>query len=408
VAASHASQSWDLTRSGLNTLAPQSVLVAKRLDSDLAVIGLFRTGPGNGQTQAEALVALYQAQSPRIVYRSANFDTDIVDVRKYSVTEPATLVLDYRGKTQLLTPPLQTAQDFTSALLKLESARAPMVCWAAGVGGRSRSDTSQNGYSSVADVLARNNFATRDLLMADLTAVPTDCDEVVLIAPAVALSATAVRAVFDYMSAGGSLLIAGDPWGQNPAAAASLNDVLGPYRLVFSGVLVVEPDASRAFDVITPATVAYGHSPITRDIQGIASVFPQTTEIGGTGFVVGEPVVIAGTTKQSYAIKTPRQALARQARDFAGPFAIMEALEVPAAQQTARVKDGVETLEEMGALISPLILSRVDYQEAARRGWGVTELNPNGPAAEEMRSLWTSIRRRLARIKPRSASRKAA
>jgi chromosome partitioning protein len=80
----------------------------------------------------------------------------------------------------------------------------------------------------------------------------------------------------------------------------------------------------------------------------------------------------------------------------------------PPAQQTARVKDGVETLEEMGALISPLILSRVDYQEAARRGWGVTELNPNGPAAEEMRRLWTSIRRRLARIKPRSASRKAA
>jgi ABC-type uncharacterized transport system involved in gliding motility auxiliary subunit len=337
VAASHGSQSWDLTRSGLNTLAPQSVLVASRLDSDLLVIGLFHSGPGNGQTQAEALVALYQAQSPRVVYRSASFDTDIVDVRKYSVTEPATLVLDYQGRTQLLTAPLQTEQDFTSALLKLESARAPMVCWAAGVGGHSRSDTSQNGYSSVADVLARNNFATRDLLMADLTAVPTDCDEVVLIAPAVALSATAVRAVVDYMSAGGSLLIAGDPWGQNPAAAASLNDVLEPYHLVFSGALVVEPDASRAFDVITPATVAYGHSPITRDIQGIASAFPQTTEIGGTGIVVGMPVVIAGTTKQSYAIKTPRQALARQAGDVAGPFAIMETLEVPAGQKTARV-----------------------------------------------------------------------
>jgi ABC-type uncharacterized transport system involved in gliding motility auxiliary subunit len=337
VAASHGSQSWDLTRSGLNTLAPQSVLVASRLDSDLLVIGLFHSGPGNGQTQAEALVALYQAQSPRVVYRSASFDTDIVDVRKYSVTEPATLVLDYQGRTQLLTAPLQTEQDFTSALLKLESARAPMVCWAAGVGGHSRSDTSQNGYSSVADVLARNNFATRDLLMADLTAVPTDCDEVVLIAPAVALSATAVRAVVDYMSAGGSLLIAGDPWGQNPAAAASLNDVLEPYHLVFSGALVVEPDASRAFDVITPATVAYGRSPITRDIQGIASAFPQTTEIGGTGIVVGMPVVIAGTTKQSYAIKTPRQALARQAGDVAGPFAIMETLEVPAGQKTARV-----------------------------------------------------------------------
>jgi ABC-type uncharacterized transport system involved in gliding motility auxiliary subunit len=337
VLASRGTQSLDLTRSGLNTLAPQSVLAAERLGSDLTVIGLFRTGPGNGQTQGEALVALYQAQSPRIVYRSANFDTDVADVRKYSVTEPGTLVLDYRGKTQLLTPALQTEQDFTSALLKLESDRAPVACWAAGVGGRSRSDTGQNGYSSVADVLARNNFATKDVLMADLTAIPSDCDEVVLIAPAVALSAASVKAIGDYLTTGGSLLVASDPWSPTPAAAASLNDVLKPYGLGFSGGLVVEPDASRAFDAITPAAFAYGSSPITRDIQGFASLFPQTTAIVGTPDAAGAVVVIASTTSRSYAIVTPRQDLTQQAADTPGPFTIMETLEVPAGQKTARI-----------------------------------------------------------------------
>jgi chromosome partitioning protein len=80
----------------------------------------------------------------------------------------------------------------------------------------------------------------------------------------------------------------------------------------------------------------------------------------------------------------------------------------PPAQQTARVQDGVETLEEMGGLISPLILTRVDYQEAARYGWGVTELNPSGAAAQEMRGLWQSIQRRLARAKVRRPARAAA
>ena len=80
----------------------------------------------------------------------------------------------------------------------------------------------------------------------------------------------------------------------------------------------------------------------------------------------------------------------------------------PPAQQSARVRDGAEALEEMGALITPLILARVDYQEAARHGCGVTELNPSGAAAEEMRALWTSIRRRLARGRPRSGARRAA
>ena len=80
----------------------------------------------------------------------------------------------------------------------------------------------------------------------------------------------------------------------------------------------------------------------------------------------------------------------------------------PPAHETARVQDSVETLEEMGGLISPPILLRVDYQEAARHGWGVTELNPYGAAAEEMRGLWQSVKRRLARSKVRRPASRAA
>ena len=80
----------------------------------------------------------------------------------------------------------------------------------------------------------------------------------------------------------------------------------------------------------------------------------------------------------------------------------------PPAHETARVQDGVETLEEMGGLISPLILTRVDYQEAARHGWGVTELSPHGAAAQEMRGLWQSIKSLLARGKVGRPARAAA
>ncbi|HYR54282.1 MAG TPA: hypothetical protein VEQ13_05100, partial [Methylomirabilota bacterium] len=42
VLASKSTAAVDLTRGGLNTLAPQSVLAAKRLTANLQVIGLFR------------------------------------------------------------------------------------------------------------------------------------------------------------------------------------------------------------------------------------------------------------------------------------------------------------------------------------------------------------------------------
>jgi chromosome partitioning protein len=80
----------------------------------------------------------------------------------------------------------------------------------------------------------------------------------------------------------------------------------------------------------------------------------------------------------------------------------------PPDQQTARVQDGVEALEEMGGLISPPILARAEYQEAARHGLGVTELNPYGGAAREMRDLWQSINRRLAQAKVARPAREAA
>ena len=71
----------------------------------------------------------------------------------------------------------------------------------------------------------------------------------------------------------------------------------------------------------------------------------------------------------------------------------------PPAQQSARIEDGAKALEAMGGLLTPLVSTRVDYQEAARHGMGVTELNPHGVAAEEMRDLWASVKRRMARGK---------
>jgi chromosome partitioning protein len=80
----------------------------------------------------------------------------------------------------------------------------------------------------------------------------------------------------------------------------------------------------------------------------------------------------------------------------------------PPAQQTARVEEAAEALEAMGGLLTPLVLARVDYQEAARHGWGVTEINPNGAAASEIKALWASVKRRLARTKAKAPARKAA
>jgi ABC-type uncharacterized transport system involved in gliding motility auxiliary subunit len=330
VLASKSEQSWDLTRAGNNTLAPQSVLVAKRLNADLEVVGLFHPGVGNGQPEAEALVALYEAQSPHLKYRTADPDKDPVDVKRYGITQVNTLVLAYKGKTELLLQASQSEVDFTSALIKLEADRVPMVCWGVGDGERDLLDSNQStGYSGVAALLEKNNFVHQELLLASTTLIPAECDELVILDPTKPLPATTVKAVENYLAAGGRMLIAAEPWALDPKATASLNAVLNPYGLGFSGALVVEGDTSRsaAQDPTIPAVIDYGQSPITGDIQRIVSFFPRTTAITGTPAPGAKVVRIATSSNSAYGIPAIRSNLARQSGDVSGPFTMMETVE---------------------------------------------------------------------------------
>ncbi len=91
------------------------------------------------------------------------------------------------------------------------------------------------------------------------------------------------------------------------------------------------------------------------------------------------------------------------AKDFA--FVLNQC---PPMQESQRVTDGAAALESMGGLLRPLVALRVAYQEAAREGMGPTELEPDGKAAEEMRVLWASLKKRLGRPKSAASRRIAA
>ncbi len=76
----------------------------------------------------------------------------------------------------------------------------------------------------------------------------------------------------------------------------------------------------------------------------------------------------------------------------------------PPMQESQRVNDGAAAIEAMGGLLRPFIVARVDYQEAAREGMGATEIDAEGKAAEEISHLWSSLKRRLSRLKPAEKS----
>ena len=60
-----------------------------------------------------------------------------------------------------------------------------------------------------------------------------------------------------------------------------------------------------------------------------------------------------------------------------------------------RVRDAADGLAVLGVVPDVNIVSRNDHQDAIGMGKGVTELNPDGPAAQEIRQLWSWIEKRM-------------
>ena len=65
------------------------------------------------------------------------------------------------------------------------------------------------------------------------------------------------------------------------------------------------------------------------------------------------------------------------------------------AGRTARMQDAGRALSLLGVLAQPFIAQRADHMDAIALGLGVSEYDPHGKAADEVRQLWTWIKRKM-------------
>lgn len=329
--AARGTQSLDLTSAQRYTLSPKSLVVAKRLTVDLKVTGFFRPSEATDRATLEQLLAQYQVASPHVKVNFEDPDTHLEDVRRLGVRIPGSIALEYRGKPPvILTLASQREQDITSAILKLESNKTPLICWAAGDGERDLTQSQDpSGYSEADIQLKQNNYATKDFLLSGQAAVPGECDLLAVVGLQRPLSDGSVKSVLDYLAGGGKLLLAVDPWQDQPVID-SANRLLKPYGASFHGGLVIDPDPSHSAlqDPTTPIVFDYGNSPIANGISKRLSYFPQSTAIDAASSDKAAALVLASSSRDSYEVQLPRQdVVPRKSVDKPGPFNLMATLD---------------------------------------------------------------------------------
>lgn len=273
---------WDLTENQQHTLAPETLKVLSELAAPVKVIGFYTANASFSQQSAEDLLSDYKANSGgKLAYEFVDPQVKPTLAQQYGITQDASLVVESGSQRE----PVDFANEssLTNAIVRLNNPTVRTVYFVSGHGELSADDTAQTGLSQLKTTLESVNFQVRTLDVITQT-LPSDASSIVIAGPVQAYTESEVKAIGAYLAGGGKAVMLIDPSpvmglkaGDPDPLAAYLSATWG---LTLRDDIVVDstqyiPDLGT----LAPATISYGASPITQDLDRVVSFFPTNRSI---------------------------------------------------------------------------------------------------------------------------------
>ncbi len=326
---------WDLTAAQQYSLSDQTRRVLDGLDSPVRILVFAR----------ESDFPFYQDRLEAYAYQSTQVNVDYIDAdrdpvlaRQYEVQSYGTIVFDYNGRVERVLS--ESEQDLTNALIKVVEGEPLTVYFLDGHGERDLTDPERNGYSTVSNALAQDNYQVNPLVLAQRTTVPEDATVVVVAGPQTDLLPGEVDALGAYMDRGGKLLVLIDPPpnGDAPTPVGLLR-LIGDWGFeVGTDVVVDGSGMGQIFgaDASVPIAADYPFHPITEQFN-LLTAYPLARSINASA------VPVPGRIPQSFIETSPQSwaevnldeltggavELNEDVGDRPGPITIGMALSVP-------------------------------------------------------------------------------
>jgi hypothetical protein len=204
---------WDLTGNRRLTLAPVTVRVLKGLKQKIEVTAFYSQSPqrrweAQDARRVEDLLRQYADRSPDFRFRVVDYlrEPDKWASAQMTTMPPVVLFTNESGGREEVKGTGE--KDFTGALIKLTSTRKHRICFTVGHGELSPDASDQSGMGEVKTVLTEQQHKVETLdLMGKERRVPADCSVLVIAGPQVDFQPDEQKAVKDYLSAGGQLLV---------------------------------------------------------------------------------------------------------------------------------------------------------------------------------------------------------
>ena len=220
-------------------LAPQTMNVLRSLTNHISVTLYYDTKDENNfYPDIVALLNEYRSVNPRISVRTVDYVRDAGEAEKVkeqyqlnSQTDKNLVIFDCDGRIQIAPGDALTQytleqipnekerefrrkpvafhgeMKFTSMLLALENPKPLTAYFLQGHGEPALDDSGNVGYLKFGSILAQNYIAVTNLQLLGDSAVPMDCNLLIIAAPTVPLSELELQKIDQYLAQGGRLFV---------------------------------------------------------------------------------------------------------------------------------------------------------------------------------------------------------
>ncbi|HEX7361295.1 MAG TPA: GldG family protein [Bryobacteraceae bacterium] len=266
----------DTTSNGQFTLSQETQKIVTNLKKPATIV-YFDTA--SNFDHAKGILQRYKNLAPgKISIEYVDYEKKPTLARAYGLRFPGTAYVQI-GKRREAAKTLDE-QGITGAFIKdLKGVRT--VCFVSGSQEHALTDTASTGLSQFKTFLQRDNYQSNSITLLDKSAVPSDCNVLVVAGPQLTYTPNEVTAIKNYVEGGGRAFFMLDPpinFGQEHVSQnADLMKLLESWGVTPENDLVLEQnpvDQLFGFGPEIPLVNHYGSQPIVSDLKNTFTGFP--------------------------------------------------------------------------------------------------------------------------------------
>jgi ABC-type uncharacterized transport system involved in gliding motility auxiliary subunit len=263
----------DWSHDSRSSLSPESRAVLDAVKGPVEIVS-YANPQGDLRQTVGSFIERYRRFKHDLTLRFVDPQQDPAKMRELGITVDGALILHYGNREERLDE--LSERSLTNALERLARGGERIVAFVTGDGERRADGKANADLGMFMTQLESRGMRAVPLNFAQVTAVPQHTDLVVLAGPTLALPQGALKALTDYVAAGGNLLWLSEP-SNDDLGLQPLADALGVH--VLPGVLVDGQGA--ALGLKDPRLITVGSYPVHAITRGLTltTLFPQVSAL---------------------------------------------------------------------------------------------------------------------------------